>query len=133
MYILYIFYVHTVFNILIYFNSFYVEQNQELIYVSLLDKNTSIQDEIDILKEDPSSLTVNAFKDQMVSTVVKLYEIIDFLKKELEEKNLLLRTLLLREANGISDLVDESLAENNTNPHIVETMSSSSSHVNISK
>ena len=68
-----------------------MEQNQEdpgeNIFVSLLDKNIiNIQDDIDMIMEDSSSFTINTFKDQLVSTVQKLYEMIDFLKNELEEK-----------------------------------------------
>ena len=42
---------------------------------------------------------INDMKDCLKSTMNKLYEMIDFLKQELEEKNLLIRTLTLREAN----------------------------------
>ena len=42
---------------------------------------------------------INNLKDCLKSTMNKLYEMIDFLKEELEEKNLLIRTLTLREAN----------------------------------
>ena len=38
---------------------------------------------------------INNMKDCLKSTVIKLYEMIDFLKQELEEKNLLIRTLTL--------------------------------------
>ena len=71
-------------------------------------------------------MTINTFKDQVISTVKKLYEIIDFLKDELEGKNHLVRTLLLREAND-DNLVDESLVRNmNKTIQIVETTSNSS-------
>ena len=107
-----------------------MEQNQgdpeELVFVSLLDENMDIQDAIDVITEDSSLLTTNTFKDQLISTVKKLYEIIDFLKDELEEKNLLARTLLLREAND-DNLVDESLVRDmNKTIQIVETTSNSS-------
>ena len=124
----------TVFNILIYFNYFYssivylpswnkIKTNLKNLFMSRYSTKILVFTMRSTL-EDPFSLTVNDFKDQMVSTVVKLYEIIDFLQKGPRGK-MLVETLLLREANGISDLVDESLIENNKNTHIVETMSSS--------
>ena len=43
---------------------------------------------------------INDLKSYLQSTINKLYETIDFLKQELEEKNLLIRALTVREANG---------------------------------
>ena len=43
---------------------------------------------------------INDFKSYLQSMINKLYETIDFLKQELEEKNLLIRALTVREANG---------------------------------
>ena len=114
-----------------------MEQNQcdpeELVFVSLLDENMDIQDAIDVITDIQDAIdvltegsSINTFKDQLISTVKKLYEIIDFLKDELEEKNLLVRTLLLREAND-DNLVDESLVRDmNKTIQIVETTSNSS-------
>ena len=99
---------------------FTMEQNQgdpeELVFVSLPDENMDIQDATDVITEDSSLLTINTFKDQLISTV----------KKTNEEKNLLVRTLLLREAND-HNLVDESLVRDMSKTiQIVETTSNSS-------
>ena len=47
---------------------------------------------------DVATESINLFKEVLLSTITKLNESIDFLKNELEERNLLIRTLLLREA-----------------------------------
>lgn len=95
-----------------------------LVFVPLLNKHVCIQDKFDIICEDDSLSTINVFKDQLVSTVDKLYETIDFLKRELEEKNILVKTLLSHKNNN---RVDESFkATQNRSTQVVETTSRSS-------
>ena len=73
---------------------------------SILNITLDINDDIpmciqSLYNENNNIVTdgINNTKDCPKSTVIKLYEMIDFLKQELEEKNLLIRTLTLREAN----------------------------------
>ena len=57
-------------------------------------------DEIPIIIEDElMSNSVKIFKTALMSTIDKLYDTIDFLRNELEERKLHIRTLLLRDAN----------------------------------
>ena len=95
-----------------------------LVFVPLLHKHVCIQDKFDIICEGDSLLSINVFKDQLMSTVDKLYETIDFLKRELEEKNILVKTLLSYKNNN---RVDESFtASQNRRMQVVETTSRSS-------
>ena len=60
----------------------------------------SIYDEIPILVEKDFVMnSIEIFKSALMITIEKLNTMIDFLKNELEEKNLHIRTLLLRDAN----------------------------------
>ena len=60
----------------------------------------SIYDEIPILVEKHLVMnSIETFKFALMITIEKLNTTIDFLKNELEEKNLHIRTLLLRDAN----------------------------------
>ena len=91
-----------------------MEKNQDdpdnLVYVPLLDNHIIIQDEIPIINEDSSSMTtINVFKDQLISTVDKLYDLLDFLKNELEEKNILVRTIIEKNNNNLVKLLHQHL------------------------
>ena len=83
---------------------------------------------------------INDFKDYLKSTIDKLYETIDFLKQELEEKNILIRALTLRDGNGdrfINEFPDEPILNNSNfsdaqvaqNLHIVDYDDTSGSTV----
>ena len=77
--------------------------------VDIPNFNLDISGEIPLVVEnDDITESINAFKDSLLLTITKLSNTIDFLKRELEEKNLLVRTLLLREANG-RDKIDPNL------------------------
>ena len=78
--------------------------------VDIPNFNLDISGEIPLVVEndDITIESINAFKDALLLTITKLSDTIDFLKRELEEKNLLVRTLLLKEAND-GDKIDPSL------------------------
>ena len=64
------------------------------------NRSCSIYDEIPILVEkDLVMNSIETFKSALMITIEKLNTMIEFLKNELEEKNLHIRTLLLRDAN----------------------------------
>ena len=72
--------------------------------------NMNLTEEIPIVIEtnDFVSESITAFKNALIQRFRKLDDIIDFLKNELEEKILLIRTLLLRDAND-GEKIDPSL------------------------
>lgn len=87
---------------------------------SEIDINTKETPEIDNGRPvnfilDNKDLLTTFIKDTLTSTVNKLYETIDFLKHELEEKNMLVRTLLLKNAN--ESLVDDHVLERSESLH----------------
>ena len=49
--------------------------------------------------EDTTTGSIEAFKDALIFTITELKDTIQFLRNELEEKNFLVRTLLLRNTN----------------------------------
>ena len=53
-------------------------------------------------------------KDCVKSVIDELYETIDFLKHELEEKNLLIRALIVRDANDGNPVIENTNATVNT-------------------
>ena len=63
--------------------------------------------------------SITRFKDALLSTVSKLNEMIDFLKNELEVKNLFIRTLLLRDGND-TDIISIGLLNKSD---VIETTS----------
>ena len=79
-----------------------------------LDRTTTIN--IDILEEIPITIeetnminSIDTFKSTLMSTIEKLYTTIDFLQKEIEERNLLIRTLFIKDINGARQMDDELL------------------------
>ena len=67
----------------------------ELIQVTL-DMDIDILDDLPCLIEvdNITSESIVWFKNVFLSTITRLYNMIDFLQRELDEKNLLVRTLL---------------------------------------
>ena len=63
-----------------------------------------------------------SFKNELLSNITRLYDMIDFLQRELDEKNLLVRTLLLRNAND-GAIIDSSLWKNASSSNVIETSS----------
>ena len=83
------------------------KDQEELIKVNLLNRDINILDELPYISEvaDMTPESRISFKNELLSTITRLYDMIDFLQRELDEKNLLVRTLLLRDAND-SAMVD---------------------------
>ena len=81
-------------------------------------------DEIPIIIEDELMPNcVKIFKTALMSTIEKLYDTIDFLRNELEERNLHIRTLLLRDANDGRNIDAELLDYTNDLSVAIETSS----------
>ena len=103
-----------------------IPRNFEIINKEVVDMDGfSIADEIPlVIESDILTESVIAFKTALSSTIEQLNSTIDFLKNELEEKNLHIRALLFRDANdGRSidfELVEEK-SENNI--YVIETTS----------
>ena len=66
-----------------------------LTYVDLCGKQVNICEDTPLVTGSITTDSINVFKDVILSTIAKLKDTIDFLKKELEEKKLLIRTLVL--------------------------------------
>ena len=94
-----------------------VNEGRHLMYVDVCGKEVNTMEDVPLINEDLTIESINSFKNALLSTITKLNDTIDFLKNELEEKNLLIRALSLRDAN---DIIDYELL----NRSIVETTSS---------
>ena len=100
------------------------EENEDdkLFYVDLCGKQMFIKEYIPLVKDDITTESIILFKDALLSTVSKLNEIcemVDSLKNELEEKNLFIRTLLMRDAND-TDMINIGLLNKS---NIIQTTS----------
>ena len=72
--------------------------DESIIYINVNGKNISLTEDSVIEIETTPHLDVNAnFKDALLAS---LYSQVDFLKNELEEKNLLIRTLIIQESQA---------------------------------
>ena len=85
-----------------------------------------IKEDIPLVKDGITTESIILFKDALLSTVSKLNEMVDFLKNELEEKNLFIRTLLLRDAND-TDMISIGLLNKS---NVIETTSNVSKSAN---
>ena len=102
-----------------------LNEGRQLMYVDLCGKEVNTMEVVPLINEDLTIESINSFKNALLSTITKLNDTIDFLKNELEENFLLIRILLLRDAN---DIIDYELL----NRSIVETTSSDTGNINIS-
>ena len=97
---------------------------EELINVNILNRDINILEWLPYISEvaDMTPESRISFKNELLSTLTRLYDMIDFLKRELEEKNLLVRTLLFRDANDVTK-IDISLLKNVSSINLIETSS----------
>ena len=101
-------------------------EDEELFYVDLCGKQMLIKEDIPLVKDDITTESIILFKDALLSTISKLNEMVDFLKNELEEKNLFIRTLLLRDAND-TDMISIGLLNKS---NVIEITSNISENAN---
>ena len=96
------------------------EINEKLIKVDLGNTKISISLDLPLTIENDISDTTLHFKNALMATIDTLKNTIEFLKNELEEKNLLIRTLLVRDTDDDPKvdllLLEESNLSNTKNP-----------------
>ena len=74
--------------------------------------NIDIFEEIPITTEESNfENSIDTFKSTLMSTIEKLYSTIDFLQKEIEEKNYIIKSMFTKDADGGRDM-DEDLFRN---------------------
>ena len=78
---------------------FILDDDDELIFINSDGKQISIQNETDIYIENNLDVS-KIFKDALLAS---LYAQTEFLKKEIEEKNIAIRTLLLKHTRMYSE------------------------------
>ena len=105
--------------------------DDRVILISDINKYVNITDDLTIQYEDVLKDSIDAFKSNLESTINKLYEEIDFLKSEIEEKNLMIRALIFKDAND-GEKVDRSIVEDtpmiNNSTSITTPISENSTH-----
>ena len=73
---------------------------REYVYVDCCDKDINCMEEIPVVVEwDITRTSIDAFREIIMDTVNQLESTSDFLKNEIVERNLLINTLILRNAN----------------------------------
>ena len=110
-------------------------ETEDLITVKLHDTKVNIEEDISIsLQSDTVSEIMNTFRttvlaNALISSLEKLYATIDFLRAEIEEKNIIIKTLTSQDANDgkILDILES------TNISVIETMPSTSNTPNSSR
>ena len=110
-------------------------ETEDLITVKLHDTKVNIEEDISIsLQSDTVSEIMNTFRttvlaNALISSLDKLYATIDFLRAEIEEKNIIIKTLTSQDANDgkILDILES------TNISVIETMPSTSDTQNSSR
>ena len=75
-----------------------------------------------LVEESIVETSIHSFKTALMQTIEKLNTTIDFLKNELEEKNLHIRALLFRDAND-GNRIDIELLNNSPNKSLMKTTS----------
>ena len=100
-----------------------------LFFISDVNKYIDIADELPIKHEDLLKDSIDAFKESLKSTINKLYEEIDFLKSEIEEKNLMIRALIFRDANDGEKIDRGIVEESQINIQVVETIPNASENI----
>ena len=65
--------------------------------------------------------SIVTFKNSVIDSIDQLESTIEFLKEKIQEKNLLINTLLLRNANDSGDMVDVVLLSKFQQSYVVET------------
>ena len=76
------------------------QTGEDIIYVDCWGKHINYSEELFIVeKKDSNVESIDAFKNIVLDSINHLKHTIEFLQKELREKNLLVYSLLLRNAN----------------------------------
>ena len=68
------------------------------------------------------------FKNIVIDSIDQLKSTIEFLKEEIQEENLLINTLLLRNANDSGDMIDAVLLSKFQQLYVVETTQDDTSY-----
>ena len=102
-----------------------IDENEGLIKINLAGKEVNIKEDI-FLINDPVQDSIDTFKNMLIDAIDELKHEINFLRNEMEEKNLFIRTLLIRDANENINPFDSMNYVNKTTHevlHEVETTS----------
>ena len=101
----------------------------DIIYVNCYGKKLDYSEEISIIEEkNLTEESTDTFKNIVIDSIEQLKSTIEFLKEEIQEKNLLINTLLLRNANDSSDKVDTDLLSKFQQSYVVETTQADTSY-----
>ena len=98
------------------------KSEDDIIYVNCYCEKLDYSEDLSIIEENNlTERSIDAFKDIVIDTIDQLKITIEFLKEEIQEKNVLINTLLLRNANDSSDKVDRDLLSKFKQSYVVET------------
>ena len=112
-----------------------VLEEDSLIYLDTINKYVNVSEDIAVKDNDCDFEMLTEFiKNTLSSTIDKLYETIEFLKNEVEEKNLLIKALLIKDGYANSSRISmELLVEPQSCIDDVETTSTISHQANYSQ
>ena len=100
----------------------------ELIYVNIHGMKVDVNEKFVIVENNDHVVeSIESFKNALLDTIKQLKDIITFLKDDIEEKNLFIRTLLLRDANEDNHFHLLRRSSSNQSINDVETTSNNSS------
>ena len=107
----------------------------DIIYVNSYGKNLDYSEELFIIEEN-NNLTeesIDTFNDIVIDSINQLKNTIVFLREEIQEENLSINSLLLRNLNGSCDKVDADLLREFQQSYVVETIQANKSLNNLHK
>ena len=95
-------------------------ENEELIYITSVNKHINFLD-LPLMEGNTAIECVETFKNALSATINKLYQTIDFLHNEIDEKNLLIKALIFSNANGGGKVDAELILSSNISVEEIET------------
>ena len=94
----------------------------DIIFMICDGKKFDYSEEMPIIEERIfTGESIVTFKNIVIDSIDQLESTIEFLKEKIQEKNLLINTLLLRNANDSGDMVDVVLLSKFQQSYVVET------------
>ena len=95
--------------------------NKKLVYITSVNKHINILEDLPLREDNTTIECVETFKNALSATIDKLYQTIDFLPNEIDEKNLLINALIFSNANGGGKAGAELILSSNISVKEIET------------
>ena len=92
-----------------------------IIYITSVNKHLNILEDLPLMEGNTTIECVETFKNALSATIDKLYQTIDFLHNEIDEKNLLIKGLIFSNANDGGKVDAKLIISSNISVEEIET------------